>query len=337
MASNMATTFFNLLLVFLTLFFILYLKRVLKLSIDAIAKGYAADISGCEELNAETDKLRKINNDLEGMVAETIALFDITKDICRTLEEEQVFLTFCKEINKYINVCDCRFLKSGDELAEEQDYVRLPLKIDAEEIGILAVSGLDLKEIDKFHILAQQFLLGIKRAVLYKKVQELAITDSLTQVFSRRYLLERLKEELERSKKYKHAFSFFMIDIDNFKSYNDRYGHLVGDAVLREIAKTIKENIRQVDLVGRYGGEEFSLILPETDREQSLIAAERIRQAVENKLIKVYDEDLRVAISIGISAFPKDGKSAQTIIERADQALYRAKQTGKNKVCYHGQ
>ncbi|MFA6349647.1 MAG: GGDEF domain-containing protein [Candidatus Omnitrophota bacterium] len=222
-------------------------------------------------------------------------------------------------------------------MAEEQDYVKLPLKIDTEDLGYLAVSGLDPNDINKFHILAQQFLLGIKRAVLYKKVQELAITDSLTQVFSRRYFLERFKEELERSKKYKHLFSFFMIDIDDFKSYNDRYGHLVGDAVLREIAKAIKENIRQVDLVGRYGGEEFSLILPETGKDQALVAAERIRQAVECKLIKVYDEDLRVTISIGISAFPKDGRSCQTIIERADQALYHAKQTGKNKTCNYAQ
>lgn len=335
--SNMASIFFNILLVLLTLFLVIYLKRMLALGVCAVDAGRSSDAAVCDELSCENDKLRKINNDLERIVEETVALFDITKNICRTLDEEQVFQTFCKEINKYVNVRDCRFLKPGDELAEEQDYVRLPLKIDSNQLGHLAVSGLDPNEINKFHILAQQFLLGIKRAMLYKKVQELAISDSLTQVFSRRYFLERLKEELERSKKYKHAFSFFMLDIDNFKTYNDRYGHLVGDAVLREIARAIKENIRQVDLVGRYGGEEFSLILPETDREQSLIAAERIRQAVENKLIKVYDEDLRVAVSIGISAFPKDGKSIQTIIEKADQALYRAKQTGKNKVCCCGQ
>ena len=333
----MVTTFFNILLLALFLFLVLYLKRMLDLGLGAVEAAYSGDISIGEELGCENERLRKINNDLELMVEETVALFDITKDICRTLDEEQVFLTFCKEINKYIDVRDCRFLRPQDELAEEQDYVKLPLKIDTEDLGYLAVSGLDPNDINKFHILAQQFLLGIKRAVLYKKVQELAITDSLTQVFSRRYFLERFKEELERSKKYKHLFSFFMIDIDDFKSYNDRYGHLVGDAVLREIAKAIKENIRQVDLVGRYGGEEFSLILPETGKDQALVAAERIRQAVECKLIKVYDEDLRVTISIGISAFPKDGRSCQTIIERADQALYHAKQTGKNKTCNYAQ
>jgi diguanylate cyclase (GGDEF)-like protein len=188
---------------------------------------------------------------------------------------------------------------------------------------------------EKFQILSQQFLLGIKRAILYQKVQALSITDGLTGVFSRRYCLERFREEVERSKKFKHNFSFLMIDVDYFKNYNDKYGHLVGDAILREVAATIKENIRQIDLLGRYGGEEFILVLTETGSEQSKFVAERIRKAVEEKQIKVYDENLGITISIGVATFPKDAEVPQAIIEKADQALYCAKEAGRNRVCLY--
>ena len=108
---------------------------------------------------------------------------------------------------------------------------------------------------------------------------------------------------IKRCEKLKYNFAFLMVDIDHFKDYNDRYGHLVGDAILKEVARTIKENIRQIDLVGRYGGEEFSVILTETDKAGARFAAERIRQAIAQKEIKVYDETLKVTISIGISIF----------------------------------
>ena len=127
-----------------------------------------------------------------------------------------------------------------------------------------------------------------------------------------------------------------MADIDTFKDFNDRYGHLVGDAILKEVARTVKENIRQVDAVGRFGGEEFIVILTETDKNGARFAAERIRQAVEDKRIKVYDEDLKVTISIGVSTFPEDAKDLDAVIDKADKALYRAKQGGRNRVTVFG-
>jgi diguanylate cyclase (GGDEF)-like protein len=207
--------------------------------------------------------------------------------------------------------------------------------IDRRIAGYLLVSGIDEHDRDKFGILAQEFMLGIKRAILYQRVQEMAITDSLTGVFSRRYLMERFNEEVERSKKFNYNFSFLMVDIDHFKGYNDRYGHLVGDAILKEVARAIKENIRQIDLVGRYGGEEFSVILTETDRGGAEFAAERIRQAIEQKNIRVYDETLQATISIGIAIFPDNATDPGELIEKADQALYQAKQAGRNRVCVY--
>ncbi|MGA2775549.1 MAG: GGDEF domain-containing protein [Candidatus Omnitrophota bacterium] len=159
------------------------------------------------------------------------------------------------------------------------------------------------------------------------------MTDGLTQIFSRRYFMDRFEEELKRSKRFKLELSFLMIDIDRFKEYNDRYGHLVGDAILREVSRSIKDNIRQVDFMGRYGGEELSIVLTDTDKEQARIAAERIRAAVDSESIHVYDENLRATVSIGISSFPDDALEVKSIIDKADKALYSAKQQGRNRVC----
>jgi diguanylate cyclase (GGDEF)-like protein len=144
--------------------------------------------------------------------------------------------------------------------------------------------------------------------------------------------LEKLEEEINRSKKFKLSFSFLMVDVDNFKKINDNYGHLVGDVILRGVSKSIKDSTRQIDFMGRYGGEELAVILTETDKEESLVIAERIRQAVESNKIAAYDESLNVTISIGISLFPADATEVLSLIDKADQALYQAKQSGRNKV-----
>jgi diguanylate cyclase (GGDEF)-like protein len=129
-----------------------------------------------------------------------------------------------------------------------------------------------------------------------------------------------------------YTFSLLMLDIDHFKNCNDRYGHLVGDAVLKEVAKGIKDSVRLIDLVGRYGGEEFLIVLIETDKKQGEIVAERIRKFIEDKSIKVYDEELKVTVSIGISTFPFDSKEVKSLINKADKALYSAKESGRNKI-----
>jgi diguanylate cyclase (GGDEF)-like protein len=124
-----------------------------------------------------------------------------------------------------------------------------------------------------------------------------------------------------------------MLDVDNFKSYNDTYGHLVGDKVLRSIAGVLKETVRSVDLVARYGGEEFSVLLPKTGYEGAAIVAERIRQTVEALKIPVVDQVTGVTVSIGLAEFKPEFKEADEFIDNADQALYRAKADGKNRVC----
>jgi diguanylate cyclase (GGDEF)-like protein len=312
------------------------LKKILNKILDRVKNNQDRIKNNYEELFLENAKIKNDNSVLQKSLDETIAIYNITKDICSSLDENKVFSNFRNQVGNYIQISDCKLLKQGADLSLYQNHMLLPLNIDKASLGYLVVSQIKEEEKDKFHILFQQFLLGIKRALLYQKVQELAIEDGLTGVFSRRYLLERMKEELERSRKFKLKFSFLMVDVDYFKSYNDRYGHLVGDAILKDIASVIKEGIRQIDLVGRYGGEEFSIILAETDKEQARFIAERIRQAIENRIIKVYDENLKVTISIGISVFPENADSVLTLIDKSDHALYRAKQTGRNRICIFG-
>ncbi len=286
-------------------------------------------------LFAENKKLKIANHNLENTLDSIIALYDITEQICKSLDIDKIFSNFRDEINKYIRVSDCEFIKGKADLSRYKDCAIISLNIQKDLIGYLVADGLAGEDQEKFQILSQQFLLGIKRAVLYKGVQELAIIDSLTSISNRRHFLERFKEELERSAKFDYKFSCLMIDIDYFKDFNDRYGHIVGDAILRELSRTIQENIRQIDLIGRYGGEEFSIILSETDKDGAQFAAERIRLAIQDKHIRIYDEELKITVSIGISIFPYDGKDMERLIDTADSALYQAKQAGRNKVCFY--
>lgn len=318
-----------------------WLCRWVKSKLAAIYNKAAKDYSNFQDdygaLIQEDIRQKKANSVLEKALHDTIALYDITKQICKSLEKERVFDLFSSHINSYINVQDCKFLQADADLSKYSGYLIMPLRLGKNNMGYLCAGGIQDEDKDKFNILGQQFLLGFKRAYFYEKIQELAITDTLTQAFSRKYCFERLQEELERSKKMNYQFSLLMVDIDNFKDINDHYGHLVGDAILREISKVIRDNSRQIDLVGRYGGEEFLIILTETDSQKAKFAAERIREAVRNKRVNVYDEAISVTISVGISTFRNDAEDAKTMIDRADMALYKAKDSGRDKVCvYNG-
>lgn len=169
---------------------------------------------------------------------------------------------------------------------------------------------------------------AISNAHLY----ELAILDGLTRVFLGRYFQQRFKEELKRARRYKQIFSLVMWDIDHFKEVNDTYGHLTGDTVLREISTIFKSNYRQgVDLIGRYGGEEFVMLLPDTPKAGAKIMSERLRKNVED--FDFAKGKVHLTISGGISSFPEDGDKYEELIEQADISLYDAKRAGRNKVC----
>ena len=158
----------------------------------------------------------------------------------------------------------------------------------------------------------------------------LAITDYLTGLYNKRHFEKYLVQEIARCERQNSHFSLLMIDIDNFKQFNDTYGHLAGDNLLREVGRIINSSIRLMDTAFRYGGEEFAIVLPGSSNDEALKVAERIKSTIEGYRLPGKNN---VTASIGISHWPEDGKDPQTLIARADAALYLAKQLGRNKIC----
>ncbi len=162
---------------------------------------------------------------------------------------------------------------------------------------------------------------------------KLATIDGLTELYNHRYFQETLKNQVEISKRYNQTFSLIIIDIDFFKKFNDTYGHQAGDAVLKQVAQTLKKNSRTTDVVCRYGGEEMSIILPNTSLEEALLSANRFNKAVEEKEFYINSNTTsKVTISVGVATFPQDAETAQELIEKADKGLYYAKEHGRNQV-----
>ncbi len=226
-----------------------------------------------------------------------------------------------------------RSSRRGLGFAEEgAPFMAHPIFIQQEIVGVLILIGLDAEDFQIFSILTESFIAEIQRIRLFERVQTLALTDGLTGVSVRRHLLARLEGELERSSRLGLKLSFLMIDIDDFKHFNDQYGHLVGDVILKEVADTLKKNIREVDLAGRYGGEEFGVFLTETDESGAFFVAERIRRALAEKDYKAFDENLKVTVSIGCSTYTPAAGGGDSLVETADAALYEAKRLGKNRV-----
>ena len=160
------------------------------------------------------------------------------------------------------------------------------------------------------------------------KIAEITSIDGLTKLYNRQYLLLKMNEEINRYNRYNATFSILIFDIDDFKHVNDRYGHQKGDRILMDFGSIFLNSKRDLDICARYGGEEFVIVLPHTNMTEAEIIAERYRSVIENK----YKNNIGVTTSIGISNCPKSSNNLEILIKKADEALYRSKETGKNKV-----
>jgi diguanylate cyclase (GGDEF)-like protein len=293
--------------------------------------------------NSLQQKKREIDEEKVNFAEEAqdiFNLYDMTKEITKNFSEEDSIRIFKGKLSNSIRSEECRFvLPDAEEMKNIQETPEvsvIPLIAQQQLLGYLLIKGCSPEELEKATILAHQLALVIRRDRLYRQVESLAITDSLTGVHTRRYIMERFQEELARARSQKIPISFLMIDVDYFKHFNDQYGHLTGDQILRNVASLIQDNIREIDTIGRYGGEEFCVILPDADGSGAQYVAERMRHAVEKSVVKAYDAKVRLTISIGVACYPADGKKVPELIDKADWALYRAKKMGRNKVCVFG-
>jgi len=227
---------------------------------------------------------------------------------------------------------------------KEWKFLLLPAVVSLLTFGVVYLNHryvLGVRETNPLHYAAPlltAFAFGVLVTLLLKfylllkekerKLKELALTDELTGLPNRRALMEMLELEIERARRHRRPLSFALLDLDDFKQINDTYGHLVGDRVLRELAFLIRRNLRSTDVVGRFGGEEFMIIMPETDFNRAVYIMERIRRSTEQTF---FDPVGSLSISIGVTEF-REEDTLQTLIARADEHLYTAKREGKNRV-----
>lgn len=212
--------------------------------------------------------------------------------------------------------------------------VYLPLSVTDRIIGSLILASrkpnaYNRRQIELLEKVALQIAAPVENAQLYAQLEQRSRIDVLTGLFNRRHFEERLKEEVSRHSRYGDVFSIFMIDLDNFKTYNDAYGHPAGDILLSQIGKIIKGSIRNVDQAFRYGGDEFVVILPQTARGDAYVVAERVREQIAEEMEK---RAIAVTCSIGLASYPADGVVADELVDVADNALYYAKRTGGNRI-----
>ncbi len=221
-------------------------------------------------------------------------------------------------------------------------YLGIPLMArDGRIMGVLNLHNPDPasfseKDLKLFQAAAEQVSVSLDNALTFQVTKELTNRDELTKLYNRRYFFERLEKEAERAKRYRRRLSLLMIDIDHFKNYNDTYGHLRGDEVLRDLAGILEKNLRKVDVLARYGGEEFLALLPETDKRSAKRVGEKLRKAVEKSDFHAQLSQLgpgKITITVGISVFPEDCQLAYEMLDLADKTMYFGKVQGRNRVC----
>ncbi len=290
-------------------------------------------------MNAEEGIIYASGN--AGLVPERLHTTGNIRDL--DLFEHQANHAILKQVlntgNPYLDN-DCAF-EIQVPLAEESRFIRsilcYPLEYRSERVGVIeilnsAAGGFKEQDRSLMELMARPLAVAINNMRLFDQAEQLTVTDDLTKLYNYRYLKQYLEAEVKRCLRYKKKVSLLFIDVDGFKRVNDTFGHLVGSHALAEIGQLLRRILRETDVVGRYGGDEFVVVLPETPLTGALVIAERIRKSIEDYVFVAQDLTIRLTVSLGISNCPKHTLTAKGLIKKADAAMYRAKELSKNNV-----
>lgn len=266
-----------------------------------------------------------------------------TEYTCPFIGEKSILARSIIEAKPYIiedaagsDICEQSLIK-GLSLTS---FCIVPIAVEGTILGVILVDNYLSKKpipeniVETLDIYANQIGLAIENSKVQKKVERLILKDELTNVYNHRYFQEAVKKEFERTARYKHPLSLMVVDIDDFDYYNDKHGFMSGDLLLKEVADFLVKNVRNIDTLARFTGEDFVVILPETGKEDALAVAEKIRKLVEEKEFRYskFQPNGKLTVSIGISNYPEDTDKLEILIEKAINCLGRAKQQGKNRV-----
>lgn len=277
------------------------------------------------------ENLRRLNQLLEKSLYKMTLISNLYKYLSRTreiLEALEIVEKMLREEVDYTYLklaCGEYEIERGEKTIENKNYSidemlmekEIEFKMDFEKENINHEDEVYL------NLIFSHSKVELENMLLFKKINEMATIDGLTQLFMHRFFIENLEKEIKKSIRYKTPLALVMLDIDNFKNYNDTYGHLQGDGALFNVAKEIKNSVRDLDVPCRYGGEEFIVILPSTKLELAYVVAERIRENIE--------KNTDVTVSVGVTEY-NDDSDYEKFIKRVDSAMYEAKKSGKNKV-----
>lgn len=299
-----------------------------------------------ELLNAEQGSLMILDHETSELVVEARKSVDDTVREKMRFRKEEGISGMVLEKGGAILVADIekdpRTRQVNRPRYRTKSFLSVPIKIDDRLAGVLNVSdklkGTEFNNDDLTLIEAfiTNVAIAIERSLLYRqteKLQKLSITDPLTGIYNRRYLNRRLSEEITRYNRYKHPFSFMMLDLDKFKEYNDTFGHVAGDNLIRKLAHTMEKSLRTIDIAARFGGDEFVTIFPQTPKVDAIQISNRLKEQIERSLSE-HNVEMPLSISVGLATFPDDASSIMELIEKTDQALYLAKKGGGNRVVY---
>lgn len=234
-----------------------------------------------------------------------------------------------------------RFLEQESFRLQRGCFICVPLKIKGREvIGVLNAQkpephGFSVGDLDLFQAVANQVAAALENAQLYQRTKELSTRDDLTGLFNRRHFFDNLEKEVQRARRYRRVFSLILLDLDDFKGYNDTYGHLKGDEALKEVARLLLASTRRADIVARFGGEEFVVLLPEINAQGAAVVAEKVRVAVEQYPFagRSSQPGGRMTVTLGVATYPTNSEDGLELVDLADRALYLGKQQGGNRVC----